>query len=137
MYLRDDHWQQQVDGLIRASALVVLHAGDSSGLMWELQRVVGADRPDRVILCLPVDRAGSKLKRQTTEARYARFRDATASIFPRPLPRKSDGCAFLYFQRDWTPQLLRFSETPTVDSPTQSLALNVLSKQFRRRVVHA
>jgi len=137
MYLRDEAWPQRVDTLIRTASLVVLHAGTSPGLTWELRRVVEWNRPDRLIICLPIDRSFTPRKQRTAEARYAQFRDATRDIFPYSLPATCDGCAFLYFLPDWTPRLLQFNRPPTVSSETQSRALSLLSRQFGHTVARA
>jgi hypothetical protein len=136
MYLRDDTWRARVDTLISQSGLIAMHAGTSPGVVWELRRVVEANRPERLILCLPVDPATTSKKHLTAEARFQQFRAATVDLFPRPLPLHAGRHAFMYFQSDWTPVLLEFSPGMPGGSSTQAVALRKLAKEFKRRVHH-
>jgi hypothetical protein len=134
MYLRDDAWQGRVDGLISGAGLVVVHAGTSTGVVWELRRVVAANRPERVILCLPVDVASTSKKRLTAGSGFEQFRAATLGVFPKPLPLHAGGHAFMYFYADWTPALLEFGPGMPAGSSTQAVVLRKLAKEFKRRV---
>lgn len=130
MFLRHNAWQREVDALINESALVVVHAGISSGVVWELWRAVLANRPERLIICLPVDRAKTWKRNRTAEERYQQFRAATAGVFPRPLPIYAAGSAFVFFLPDWTPQLLDFDWPPPWPTVVGQ-ALGRLAKEFK------
>ena len=134
MFLRDEEWQGRVDGLIRQASLVVLHAGASPGLRWELRRVIGAGAPERLIVCLPVDSARTPRKQRGADLRYAQFRASTADLFPRPLPASRDGAAFCCFDPDWTPRLVGLRAAPPAGGSPRDVALRALRTRFKRRV---
>jgi hypothetical protein len=131
MYLRDAEWRAHVDALIRWSGLIVVHAGTSPGLIWELHRVLMAGRHDRLIICLPVDRAGRSRRSRRADQLYQNFREATQRLFPKPLPQSATGYAFLFFWPDWTPILLD-ARNPPSGPLVQGIALGGLSKEFKR-----
>ena len=79
-----------------SAGLVLLHAGTSTGLLRELSRVVATERPDRLIVCLPVGSPRAGRRPDPARERYTRFRLATAGILPDRLPPSADGAAFLY-----------------------------------------
>ncbi|GLZ47183.1 hypothetical protein Acsp06_33680 [Actinomycetospora sp. NBRC 106375] len=137
MYLRDDAWQERVGHLIRQSSLIVLHGGSSPGVLWELRSVLAQGRPERLIVCLPVDAAQTPKKLRHAEARYVDFVRSSWGIFPRPLPLFAGGCAFLYFLPDWTPQLLRRDMPVPAGYPPQTAALRGLGSSFRSRLATA
>ena len=99
--------------------------------------MVATERPDRLIVCLPVGSPRAGRRPDPARERYTRFRSATAGILPGRLPPSADGAAFLYFETDWTPRLLLPGDAPTGSSPTQSAALRQLAHEFRRWVMPA
>jgi len=131
MYLAEESWQEDVASEIRQAGLVILHAGISDGLLWELQQVLAINAPQRLIVCLPFDSPWTRPKMRTADERYAPFRAATIGLFPGPLPTTCDGCAFLYFLDDWAPQLLYYRGRVTAQSPTQIRALHCSQREFR------
>jgi TM2 domain-containing membrane protein YozV len=50
LYVDDDHWRETIDGLMARAALVVVRAGNTSNLWWEIERAMTRQRPDRVIV---------------------------------------------------------------------------------------
>ena len=113
MYVQDSEWQDVVRSLMARAALVVLRAGKSDGLRWEIRTAAEMVRPERIVLLLPFERE-----------QYEAFRSQAARSFPRLLPEypagKAQGAAgsvkaIVYFASDWTPHLLqpaRFVRTP-------------------------
>lgn len=53
LYARDDEWQARVLGLLDRSAAVVLVAGHSPGLLWELEQVMRCVPRQRVVMIVP------------------------------------------------------------------------------------
>jgi hypothetical protein len=105
MYLPNEEWQGAVLDLLQRAQLVIVHAGDTEGLLWETARVVELVPPDKVLLSLPrAPRHG------VDRARYASFRAASSSTFPRPLPEEIADAELVCFEADWTPRLLTRSE---------------------------
>jgi hypothetical protein len=92
LYVEDERWQETVLELLEISAAIVLEAGDSAGLGWELQQVVARARPRRLLLILP-----------RRKQDYDEFRRFAASILPRSLPIASPESRLLTFADDWRP----------------------------------
>jgi hypothetical protein len=84
---------------------VVLRAGRTEGLWWEIQTAAEIVRPERIVLLLPYDRE-----------RYAQFRSRAAACFRRPLPDYPSGKlqghagsvqGIVYFEPDGTPHFVQ------------------------------
>jgi hypothetical protein len=105
MYVSDDAWQDRVKELLSQAQLVVLRAGETDNLLWEVQTVAGTVRPERIVFLLPFP----------NQKKYDIFREKTAHLFPKPFPEKykknlwmQTGSikALLYFEPDWTPHTI-------------------------------
>ncbi|HTN50339.1 MAG TPA: hypothetical protein VMK32_13000 [Burkholderiaceae bacterium] len=113
MYVQDSEWRQVVRGLMSRAGLVVLRAGKTDGLWWEVQTAAEIVSPERIVFLLPYERE-----------QYEQFRSRAATIFRHPLPEypagKRRGNAgsvqgIIYFERDWTPHFRQpegFYQTP-------------------------
>lgn len=138
LYVPDAKWKSTVSQLLDESQLVVLHAGESEGLLWELGEVFKIVNPLKIIISLPMD---EKRGETIEKARYEKFRERSADIFPHPLPEADSGAQFLYFDRDWNPSLLvpvRGQQLPAMRAggyaagEIQSRVLNGLRREFLR-----
>jgi hypothetical protein len=127
VYASDEEWRTAVDELTAGAAVVLLQTGESDGLAWEVQHVVGLDSPERVILALPPP--GGRKQRQR---RYGAFHHRFAGSFPRGLPEAIGDCQFIYFDPDWTPRLLegRAALLPSGDAPCEA-AVRRLGREFK------
>jgi hypothetical protein len=74
-YFTDDKWQAAVMHYMKISRLVVLRAGLSQGLIWEIQNSVGRLDPCKLILLIPFEKKA-----------YDEFCMRVQSLFPKPLP---------------------------------------------------
>jgi hypothetical protein len=70
-FVSDDEWQHVVIQWLSICAAVVLEAGDSDGLLWEMRQIVKRIEPTRLLIILPFE-----------EEDYEAFRRCTAGIFP-------------------------------------------------------
>lgn len=52
-YVTDDQWKQVVENAARSAKAIILLAGSSEGLGWEVDHVSASDRRDRVLVLLP------------------------------------------------------------------------------------
>ena len=95
MYLPDDEWQARVGQLIDEARLVVVRAGATEGLRWEVGQLVRRARPTSLLFVLPAD-AGH----------YAAFRRWANEVLPRPLPESQPAERLLVFGEDWQPSVL-------------------------------
>ena len=92
MYVSDDEWQSTVFNLLERCAAIVLEAGDSEGLLWEIEQVTTSVPPRKLLIILPV-----------SDLEYQAFRSFSAHLFPKPLPKGMVGSRLLVFGDDWTP----------------------------------
>lgn len=74
-YFTDDQWQAAVYHYMDISCLVVLRAGLSKGLLWEIQNSIQQLSPSKLILLIPFKKEA-----------YDQFRASVQSLFPKPLP---------------------------------------------------
>ena len=98
IYVGDDRWQEDVIDLARRSKLVILTAGTSRGVLWEVQKMIEEVPPERLILNIPGDSPGKRKKV------YAEFIEKAQAIFPAGLPEEIKRTRFLIFGEDWKPQ---------------------------------
>jgi hypothetical protein len=129
LYAADEEWQRNVDDLTARAGVILLHAGESQGLAWEVRHVIALDAPERLILSLPLL---AKRKQPSREERYDAFRQRFGDAFPRPLPGSIGHSQFVYFEPDWTARLLgaRGGQPPAGDTP-RSRALGRLMRDFK------
>ncbi len=100
MYLSDDQWQDRVGRLIDEARLVVVRAGATEGLRWEVGQLVRRRPPTSLLVVLPAD-AGQ----------YAGFRRWANEVLPRPLPESRPAERLLVFGEDWQPSVLPVRRT--------------------------
>jgi hypothetical protein len=106
LYVSHDLWQDEVLRLMSRAGLVVLRAGDSAGLWWEVERATQLMPPERILFLLSSD-----------QQQYDLFRAKVHNYLPCCLPDLSLDRkmlqlgtigAILYFNSDWTPHLINF-----------------------------
>ncbi len=49
-YVDDDHWRDTITDLMARAALVVVRAGDTANLWWEIEQAAARVRPERIIV---------------------------------------------------------------------------------------
>ncbi len=117
----DSQWQEKVLGLIEASSMVVVEAGSSMGLLWELDQIVSLVPPRKVLLILP-----------ERERKYRRFRLNSLSIFPVALPRYATDLRFVMFDENWKPVALR-GEAALEEGPSLGVRYAAVLQPFFER----
>jgi hypothetical protein len=131
VYADDAEWRETVAGLTARATVIVLHVGESDGLVWEFQHVVGVGKPERVILGLPLETGPKR------HERYDTFRRKFGDLFPRGLPEAIGESQFVFFESDWTPRLYgqrpspRPEAAPGSPGAARALALRRLGKEFK------
>ena len=129
LYAADEEWRETVDELTARAGVVVLQAGESDGLAWEVRHVIELNAPERAILSLPLHAKRTEPSRQD---RYDAFRRRFGDDFPRPLPEAIGHCQFAYFDADWTPRLLGLSGAPVPAGESErARALRRLAREFK------
>ena len=124
-YVGDD-WQSRVRELVAASQLVVLRAGTTDGLMWEVDVIAELVPPEKLLVY--VGNGGTRrsavawwigwvrVSQRTRRKFYADFRTMSAQHFPKPLPESMGKHKFIRFEADWSPVVVSRatrSATPT------------------------
>ncbi len=114
-YVPDARWQEAIDEMLKAAALVVVRVGGTQGIQWELERAVQRVPPERLLLLVPGDPKG-----------YARFAAQATAILPSGVPpfdsrrvpfrapaerkltqfRILTKMWFVIFGTDWSPRVL-------------------------------
>jgi hypothetical protein len=107
MYVSDEAWQYTVNALFARAALVVMRAGATEGLRWEIQQVIRMVRAKRFVLLLPFSGRA-----------YNEFRSAVDGLFPKGLvvvddaafegasPSQLTVAGLIYFDSNWTPRVV-------------------------------
>jgi hypothetical protein len=105
LYVADEDWKKLVADLLSKAGLVVLQAGETLGLQWEIGTIVSVVNPDRLLIFVP---ATQPSRREVHEKAYQRFRERAQACFPIGLPDTIGDASFLYFDCDpaWAPHLL-------------------------------
>jgi hypothetical protein len=100
MYLHDDKWQAEASKLIGEARLIVVRAGATEGLRWEVGQLVRRARPTTLLFVLP-----------TIAEQYAGFRRWASEVLPQPLPVAQPEGRLLVFDPDWRPNVLPAQRT--------------------------
>lgn len=129
VYAADADWQETVDELTERASMIVMHAGETEGVSWEVHHVIALAAPERVILSLPLQ---GKRKQRSRQERYEAFLGMFGHDFPQPLPDRIGDYQFLYFDADWAPLPLgeRGAVLPDGDAP-RAVVLGRLAREFR------
>lgn len=103
LYFTDAEWKERVGELIRTASLVVIRTGSTAGLTWEVQRVVQAVPPSRVLIIAEARRAALAVLK---EVALARKRSAPKWIWLRG-HRLGSVSGLITFDDSWNPKTLR------------------------------
>ncbi|MEW8328288.1 MAG: hypothetical protein AB2659_15715 [Candidatus Thiodiazotropha sp.] len=95
LYVPDQAWQERVVQLIRSARLVIIRAGTSAGLNWEIETVKRIiDKPHQLLVILPLSKKG-----------YLAFRQSVAEAGIE-LPQRPPNAMFMTFDEEWKPRFL-------------------------------
>jgi len=92
----NDEWKTVVSDFIQRSAFIVLRAGTSPGLRWEMEQIVKQFAPTRLLLITPGRRAD-----------YEAFRSWAAAVLPMAMPERLPRSRLVAFDRAWNPYALK------------------------------
>jgi hypothetical protein len=102
IYVGDGDWHEHVRKLLSQAKLVIVRAGETAGLSWEIGECAKTVEPRRLIILVPLSRRG-----------YEDFRAIAAPLFPCRLPEytgrrvgETTLRAIVYFDADWDPHLV-------------------------------
>jgi hypothetical protein len=94
-YVSDDKWQAQVLDWIARARLVIVRAGATEGLRWEVGQLVAHLRPTQLLVILP-----------PREEHYEAFSRWANDVLPSPLPQSAPKERLVMFDQAWRPILL-------------------------------
>lgn len=103
MYTNGEDWQSVVSGLMSRAAVVVVKAGVTRGISWEISEIVQMVAPSRTLIALP---SANRRTRESAEDQYKKFREHVRLLFPRLLPERIGSARWIAFDDDWSPRLL-------------------------------
>lgn len=106
IYLLEKNWKEELNTLLERSKLVVVRAGRTEGLKWEIGQLLIKVNPKKVLFILPLARKDYKL-----------FRKWINLVLPHPLPEKRPKERLLMFDADW-----KFIPIPPGDTIVNTLA---------------
>ena len=131
LYVSDAQWQSVVSEQMRSSALVVIRAGHSTGLLWELKQAFAMLDPTKLLILV------LRMKPNYDEIFREEASKMLGIVFPRSKQFRSFGrvSGFVRFASDWTPTVLRL-QAPflrrTVYKPYEPLFQCTLEPVFRQ-----
>ena len=94
-YVTDENWQQEITGWIDRASIIVVEAGRTPGLAWEIGRLIQRAPAGKVLMILPERKSD-----------YALFRDWAREVLPHPLPDDWPESRLLAFTPNWQPRPL-------------------------------
>jgi hypothetical protein len=89
-YVSNDEWKDAVVSWLKNCAAIVLEAGDSASLGWEIEQIVRLIPPTAVLIICPIK-----------EEDYQAFVRAHEHLFPRGLPEFNPKSRLLIFNNNW------------------------------------
>jgi len=120
-----EEWQDRVIDLCQRAQLVVLAAGDTPGIMWEVKYMLENLDPEKCMIFVqggryrswwPLWRKGSR------RSLWKKFLVLSKDAFPVPLPKKLGRAAFVGFDARWEPKLIDPPRRPPVEDPRNTVA---------------
>ena len=112
VYVGDANWKDLVTDLMVNSQFVVLQAGATEGLKWELGKILENVSPDKAMIFLPyehhylpfslrwLDRNASR------KCQFFSFKQWADKVLPKSLPDTPKSSFAIQFLEDWQPDLI-------------------------------
>ena len=94
-YVSDDEWQDKIREWVTRARLVIVRAGATEGLRWEVGELVSRANPTRLLVILP-----------PRAEHYEAFRKWANQVLPSPLPLSAPTERLVMFDKAWRPILL-------------------------------
>ncbi len=94
-YVSDDEWQAKIREWMTRARLVIVRAGATEGLRWEVGELVSHVKPMQVLVILP-----------PKAEHYEAFRTWANHVLPSPLPHSAPKERLIIFDKAWRPIML-------------------------------
>jgi hypothetical protein len=100
VYFNDEVWQENVKTLMSMSKLVVIQAGCSPGLEWEIATAIKYLKPQQLLFTFL---SWQELEKASRQSKFIEFATQLKLVSNFDLPKQIDDAYFLYFDREWNP----------------------------------
>jgi hypothetical protein len=132
-YVEGEDWREVVRDLLTRAHAVVLRAGCTPGLRWELEQVVRSTPPEKRVLFLSFV-ASMTASRQTQYHEFCRW---AGSFWGTPLPAEIGTSLMIYFDKSDRPRLLDPSSVADLEGHPLVGPLSRLAKDEQLRILAA
>ena len=102
LYFDDEAWQENIKVLMSMSKLVVIQAGHSPSLDWEISTAMKCLKPHQLLFTFL---AWQELDAVSRQSKFVEFATQLKLVSAFDLPKRIDEAYFLYFDREWKPRL--------------------------------
>jgi hypothetical protein len=106
IYFNDDEWQENVKSLMDISRLVVIQAGHSPSLEWEIVTGIKCLKPHQLLFTFL---SWQELEKASRQSEFKKFAAQLKLISNIELPQLDDGAFFLYFDSEWNSHFVSLS----------------------------
>ena len=103
LYFADEEWQEKVEMLMAISQLVIIQSGNTAGTNWEIQRARELLPPEKIIFSFL---SWQELGAGERQSEYELFSRQIKRAYGCDLPETIGRAYFLYFDKEWKPQLI-------------------------------
>ena len=111
IYLKTEEWQENVKRLMQISQLVVLNAGTSKSLLWEIETALKEVNPHKILISFL---SWQEFDDEFRQVEYQQFKKSIeqianeAEISPKIIfPDSVENAKFMVFDNEWKPKLLK------------------------------
>jgi hypothetical protein len=106
VYFNENDWQENIKNLMSISKLVVIQAGHSPSLEWEIATAIKCLKPQQLLFTFL---SWQQLEKASRQSEFKKFAIQLKLISNFDLPQLIDAAYFLYFDREWNPHFASLS----------------------------
>jgi len=130
LYVSERRWQEVVDLILREARLIVIRAGNTPGLLWEMRRLRERVSPERILLFNPPI---LMFKPKAVISRFlAELRRGVSDSLNITIPEECWNERLIVFDEKWRAYTTSIAKLPEIRSEGQVTALRELLAELRR-----
>ncbi|MCD9186463.1 MAG: hypothetical protein LUM44_08515 [Pyrinomonadaceae bacterium] len=107
IYVETETWKDTVQNLMEISQLIVIHAGASESLLWEMEAAKKTDSPSKIIISFFL---WELFNADSRKIHYEQFKEKFEAKVGIKLPEHIGKANFMVFDANWAPGLIETSE---------------------------